>query len=280
LSATDAAGKKLSAWLEVQGEHLLLRVSDTGTRYPVVIDPWVQRAELTASDGTSGDTFGSSVSISGNTVVVGSPNSNNRRGAAYVFVRPASGWANLTQTAKFTASNASSTRNFGFSVSVSGNTVVVGNPDEAVGGIQNQGAAYVFVRPASGWRDMTQTAELTVPYGKADVSLIRSIRRSGKPTADNVGWSVFISGHSVVAGAPGHNYGTGAAYVFLKPAGGWRPTSKFDASFTAKGGKRGDAFGQSVSTTGNTVLVGAYLAAIGRNSRQGAAHVFRPSGGR
>ena len=236
-----------------------------------------ETAELTASDGAWGSFFGFFVSISRDTVVVGANNAwvNGRyQGAAYVFEKPESGWANMTQTAKLTASNASSTSNFGFSVSVSGNTVVVGDPDEAVAGIQNQGAAYVFVRPASGWRDMTQTAELTVPYGKLDLSLIGSIRRFGKPTADNLGWSVFISGHSVVAGAPGHDDGTGAAYVFLKPAGGWRPTSKFDASFTAKSGKRGDAFGQAVSTTGNSVLVGAYLAAIGRNTQQGAAYVF------
>jgi len=453
LSAADAAGKKLPAWLEVQGEQLLLRVSDTGARYPVVIDPWVQLAELTASDGAPGDTFGSSVSISGNTVVVGAPNSNNFRGAAYVFekpergwetmtqtakltasdgpyakfgssvaisgntivvgapcqpvfgrsksndfkgaayvfVKPASGWAdmtptaklsasdgapgdfmglsvgisgntivvganqidsqglgaayvfvkpsdgwrdmaetaeltasdgawgslfgfsvsisrdnvvvgannawvngryqgaayvfekpesgwtNMTQTAKLIASNASVTSNFGFSVSISGDTAVIGDPDEAVEGIQNQGAAYVFVRPASGWRDMTETAELTVGYGKADDSLIPSTRwRSRNPTADNLGWSVFISGRSVMAGAPGHNYGTGAAYLFLKPAGGWKPTSKSDASFSAKGGKKGDSFGQSVCTTGSTVLMGAYLATVSRNSHQGAAYIFQP----
>ena len=80
LSAADAAGKKLPAWLEVRGDQLLLRVRDTAARYPVVIDPWVQLAELTASDGASGDAFGSSVAISGNTVVIGAPNSNNRRG--------------------------------------------------------------------------------------------------------------------------------------------------------------------------------------------------------
>lgn len=76
---------------------------------------------------------------------------------------------------------------------------------------------------------------------------------------------------------PGHNYGTGAAYLFLKPAGGWNPTSKFDASFTAKGGKVGNAFGQSVSTTGSGVLVGAYLATVGSHFHQGAAYVFQPS---
>jgi hypothetical protein len=240
-----------------------------------------ETAELTASDGAWGSGFGGSVSISRLTVVVGANAAwvnNSYQGAAYVFEKPESGWANMTQTAKLTASNASTTSNFGFSVSISGDTAVIGDPDEALEGIQNQGAAYVFVRPAGGWMDMTETAELTVPYGKADVSLIPSTtRRSRKPTADNLGWSVFISGHSVVAGAPGHNYGTGAAYVFEKPAGGWKTSSKFNAALTVEAGKKGSACGQSVSTTGNTVLVGAYLAAVGRNSRQGAAYVFRPS---
>jgi len=97
---------------------------------------------------------------------------------------------------------------------------------------------------------MAKLNRVELSYGKADVSLIPSnTRRSRNPTPDKLGWSVVVSGNSVVASAPGHNYGTGAAYLFLKPAGGWNPTSKFDASFTAKGGKVGNAFGQSVSTT-------------------------------
>lgn len=76
---------------------------------------------------------------------------------------------------------------------------------------------------------------------------------------------------------PAIHYGTGAAYLFLKPAGGWNPTSKFDASFTAKSGKVGNAFGQSVSTTENGVLVGAYLGSVGSHFHQRAAYVFQPS---
>ena len=76
------------------------------------------------------DYFGSSVSISGNTVVVGAPDdtvgSNNQQGAAYVFTEPGSGWANMTQTAKLTASDGAAGDYFGHSVSISGNTVVVG----------------------------------------------------------------------------------------------------------------------------------------------------------
>ena len=74
--------------------------------------------------------FGGSVSISGNTVVVGAPYRHGRRqpmqGAAYVFTEPASGWANMTQTAKLTASDGAAGDRFGCSVSISGNTVVVG----------------------------------------------------------------------------------------------------------------------------------------------------------
>lgn len=212
-------------------------------------------------------------------MVVGANNAwvNGRyQGAAYVFEKPEGGWANMTQTAELTASNPSVTSNLGFSVCISGSTVVVGDPDETVGRNQNQGALYVFVKPTSGWKDMTQTADLTVSNGKGNDSLTSANRRSRNTTPDNMGWSVFVSGHSVVAGAPGHNYGTGSAYVFLEPSGGWKPTSKFDASFTAKGGKRGDAFGQSVSTNGSNILVGAYLATVGANSHQGAAYLFGP----
>ena len=76
--------------------------------------------------------FGDSVSISGNTVVVGAPDatigSNSQQGAAYVFTESGSGWANMTQTAKLTASDGAAGDAFGISVSISGNTVVVGAP--------------------------------------------------------------------------------------------------------------------------------------------------------
>jgi hypothetical protein len=209
LSAADAAGKKLPAWLEVQGEQLLLRVRDTGARYPVVIDPWVQLAELTASDGTSGDTFGASVSISGNTVVVGSPNSNNRQGAAYVFVRPASGWANLTQTAKLTASDGADAK-LGSSVSISGDTIVVGAPSQPVFHRFNsnhfRGVAYVFVKPASGWADMKPTAKLTASDGAP---------------GDFMGLSVGISGNTIVVGANQYDSGRGWGGICVCEAQRW-----------------------------------------------------------
>src|SRR5579863_363633 len=111
-------------------------------------------AVLTASDGVSGDDFGTSVAFSGNTLVVGSIGSAGN-GAAYVFINSGGLW---TQVAKLTASDGVTGSQFGFSVGISGNTVAVGAPMQSGGG-----AVYVFVKPGGGWADTTQTAKLA--YG-------------------------------------------------------------------------------------------------------------------
>jgi len=118
-----------------------------GAHHPVVVNPWVQLAKLTASDLTNW--VGLSVSISGDTLVVGQSEADIQVSGStvYVFVKPSSGWANMTQVAKLTGSD--SPGYFGNSVSISGDTVVVGSPS-ANGGA---GAAYVYVKPASGWKD-------------------------------------------------------------------------------------------------------------------------------
>ncbi len=252
LVAYDAAGKTLPASLEVQTEggrqDLLIHVNVAGAQGPITIDPSVQQAKLTASDGAANDNFGNSVAISGNTVVVGAwdakVGANSAQGAAYVFVESGSGWANMTQTAKLTASGGAASDNFGVSVSIDGNTVVVGASGAKVGSNSAQGAAYVFVKPSSGWANMTQTAKLTV---------------SGGAASDNFGVSVSVSGNTVVVGAwdakVGANTLQGAAYVFVKPSSGWANMTQ-TAKLTASDGAASDNFGDSVSVSGNTVLVG------------------------
>jgi hypothetical protein len=239
LAAYDATGKELRAWLEMRGERLLLKVEDARARYPVLIDPWVQLAELTASDGQSDDEFAWSVSISGDTVVVGAsgPYDGTSPGAAYVFVKPASGWADMTQTAKLTASDGQAGDSLGSSVGISGDTVVAGAPHATIGSYQYEGAAYVFVKPPGGWANMTQTAKLTASFGQE---------------AEGLGDAVAISGDTVAAGASGWD-SAGAVYVFVKQANGWR-----NANETAKltGSDKTRFFGDAVSVDGNTLVVG------------------------
>ncbi|HEX9696581.1 MAG TPA: Ig-like domain-containing protein, partial [Actinomycetota bacterium] len=105
---------------------------------------WTEQAKLTASDAAAGDDFGVSVSVSGDAAVVGSwfdDDAGSSSGSAYVFSRSGSTW---TQQAKLTATDAAAFDDFGVSVSVSGDTAVVGSVFDDDAG-PDSGSAYVFV---------------------------------------------------------------------------------------------------------------------------------------
>src|SRR5215472_9094800 len=222
LVASDARGTRLPAWLALRGRQLLLHVQAAGARYPLTVDPVIQQARLTASDGAAGDSLGAAVAISanGNTMVAGAPyatiNGNSAQGAVYVFTKPAGGWQDATEAAKLTASDGAAFDNLGsigaegengVAISSNGSTVVAG-----ASGFFNfaPGAVYVFTEPNTGWRDETQAAKLTASDAEPD---------------DNLGFSVGISGNVIVSGAPeatvNGNLGQGAVYVFTRPSGGW-----------------------------------------------------------
>jgi FG-GAP repeat len=240
-----------------------------------------QLAELTASDGNYNDHFGLAVAMSGSTVVVGAPlatiGSNIESGEAYVFVKPVNGWGNMTQVAKLTPTYGQIKLEFGLSVAVSGNTIVVGS---SLG-------AYIFVKPASGWKDMTETAQIPGSGSVAiSVSTIVSSTFQGgvntvevflKPKAgwvttsqpnavltpsdgtsnDQFGSSVAISGGTVVVGAPyGYSNNPGASYVFVQPANGWTNMTQ-TAKLTASNGSINNFFGQAVAINAGTIVVGA-----------------------
>jgi hypothetical protein len=254
--------------------------------------PWLQLAELTASDGTSIDAFGLSVAIDGNTVVVGAPNaqvgSNAYQGAVYIFVKPKSGWGNMTEIAKLTASDGKSDDFFGDSVAISGNTVLVGNTSF------NGGGGYLFVRPKHGWKTKTETAKLgcgflvaingdTAICGTAVYVKPKSGWKSGITYAailavsdrnTSLGSAISIDGDVVVVGADNIG-GEGAAYLYVKPKAGWgtpynvRHIQTETAKLTPSDSTSGDYFGLSVSVNGDTVAVGA-PAAID----YGAAYIF------
>jgi trimeric autotransporter adhesin len=275
LTARDASGKKLPAWLELSGGELLLRTDDTGARYPVVVDPWIQLAELTASDGVNGDQLGVSASISGDTVVAGAEfatvNGNTGQGAAYVFVKAANGWGNMTQTAKLTASDGKAGDGFGGAVFVAGNTIAIGACPQS-GVCNGPGKVYVFLKPKSGWTTTSKfKAKLTASDGSANDGFSNELGLSA-------------DGKTIVVGAAGAiingNTGQGAAYVFVKPAAGWK-TATQTAKLTELHGHAGDLAGEvSVSGDGSTVFVGAPGAVVGANTGQGVAYLFlRPASG-
>ncbi|MCW1923355.1 hypothetical protein OKA05_12390 [Luteolibacter arcticus] len=291
LKAWDADGRDLPARFKLKGaRQLVLTVDDEGARYPVTIDPIAQNAYAKASNTGSDDGFGSSVAVSGNTVVVGAPlessnatgvNGNGfndyapRSGAVYVFVRNGETW---TQQAYLKASNTGEGDNFGWSVAVAGNTILVGayqedsNATNVNGGGANNnspasGAAYVFTRSGTSW---TQQAYLKASnagagdlFGSAvalagDTAIIGANREASQATG--------INGDSSNNSA----YSSGAAYVFVRSGTTWTQQAYVKASDTAAGAEFGSALGFS----GDSLIVGAPLAASGA----GAAYVFTRSG--
>jgi hypothetical protein len=159
---------------------------------------WTEEAKLTASDAAAGDWFGWSVSLSGDTAVVGAANDADGgldSGSAYVFVGSGSSW---TEQAKLTASDAAAYDWFGFQLSVSGDTVVVGAYGDDDAG-DYSGSAYVFTRSGSSWTEQTK------------------LTASDAAAGDYFGMSVSVSGNTVVVGAvldddAGSN--SGSVYVF------------------------------------------------------------------
>jgi len=226
-----------------------------------VAGTWEEVAKLTAGlEADPGDRFGSSAAISGNTAIVGVPFDKdfaNNAGSVYVFGRDTNGAWTLIE--RLTALNPVEFGNFGQSVAIDGNRVIVGSPGTSF----DKGAAYVFERDSSDPNNWVQVAELTATDGRG---------------SDRFGISVGISGDTVVVGAFNDDLNdavaglekSGSVYVFEPNGAAWAEIKKLNASVPVK-----DAFfGNSVGISGNTIIVGAR----GTNNL-GSAFVFDRAGG-
>ncbi len=225
-------------------------------------DNWGEVAKLTASDAATFDNFGRSVAVEGDYVVVGAhleDGLGTNRGAAYVFYRNQGGTDNWGQVVKLTASDAEDNDQFGYSVGMSGDSVLVGaRYEDGLG--TNRGAAYVFNRNQGGADNWGQVIKLTA---------------SSPEDAAYFGHSVTLSGDFAVVGAYGED-GTGtslgAAYIFDKDFGGTNNWGQV-ARLTASDGENVDEFGSSVAIDGDYVIVGTYQE-DGAGTSRGAAYIY------
>ena len=225
----------------------------TGTR--------TTRWPLTASDAATGDYFGYSVAIDGNTIVVGAYEANSDRVSVYVY-RTSDGGATYAQVAKLTAADAATGDNFGYSVAIEGDTIVVGAYQDGNTGtpyhVGGTGAAYVY-RTTDGGATYNQVAKLTA---------------SDAASYDYFGYSVAIDGDTIVVGA--YNAWAGAAYIFQTDDGG--ATYGQVAKLTASDAEDEDYFGWSVAIDGATIVVAAKWD-DDAGDKSGSAYVFRSSDG-
>ena len=263
-------------------------LKDAGAAYILkkINGNWVQIKKIVANDRAAIDNFGYSVSISGNTVVVGAYHEDENAtgastlisaGSVYIFYKDQGGVDNWGQVKKIVANDRAASDFFGYSVSINGNIVVVGayQEDEDASGantLSNAGSAYIFYKDQGGVDNWGQ---------------VKKIVASDRAANDNFGNTVSINGNIVVVGAyqededaSGANTlsNAGSAYIFYKDQGGvdnWGQVKKIVASDRAAN----DNFGNTVSINGNIVVVGAYQEdedASGANtlSNAGSAYIF------
>lgn len=227
---------------------------------------WLQQQKLSAGDGGAGDHFGSAVALDGNSALVGAffadVGGRPDQGAAYVFTRAGVVWS---QQQKLVAGDGAEDDYFGFPVAISGNTALMGADGADIGGNNDQGAAYVFLRSGGNW---SQQQKLLAPDG-AD--------------GDYFGISVALSEDTAIVGAYAAGVATnpaqGTAYVFSRFGSVWMWEQKLIAGNGKVGvGAAFDWFGYSVALDGDTALVGAPLADYPLNLDQGRVHFFQRAG--
>jgi uncharacterized repeat protein (TIGR01451 family) len=257
LDAADATrGAKFGFSVSLSGTTLVVgapddsgRGSHAGAAYVFEMqgDVWKQMPKLLANDGRAFDEFGSAVATSGDEIVVGAPFADDLHvfrnfGAAYVFRRNTAntGWS-LEVQGKLTAADTIQGNNiqFGWSVAIRGDRIVVGAPGDDRGPTDS-GSAYVFERrqgQEAGWLPPHRLG----PEDPADP----------KPS-EQFGTAVLIDAKDrVVIGAPFDGSNAGAAYLFEKQNGNWIQSFKF---LHVPGG----AFGQSVAILDNKVFMGGH----------------------
>ncbi len=222
---------------------------------------WAQQAILMAADGESGDYFGTSVALSGDTALVGAMYATTMggdyAGRAYVFVRNDGSWV---QAAKLTASDGAEGDHFGNAVALSGDTALIGAEWDDTAAGDWAGSAYIFARNGTAW---SERAQLTAgSEGAGD---------------DCFGHSVALCGNTAVIGAYAADTAAGSlagrAYVFERVGVTWMG----QGILTPADAAAGDCFGVSVAVDGDTALVGAYGVDTAAGN-VGGAYVFQRTG--
>lgn len=253
LTASGGEGN-LGTVLALSGDTLL--VGAFRVVYVFVRGPggWSEQARLTASQGDP--LFGGSVALEGDTAVVGmfEEFAAPPLGAVYVYTRSGTTWS---EQARLVGSDSEPTDNFGVSVAISDDTLLVGSSSDSIAGRdQYEGSAYVFVRSGSSWSEQAK--------------LVASERSEG----DLFGFSVDLDDDVAAIGARQSNPGRiGAAYVFRRAGSIWSQEQRLQPS----DGQISDEFGFSVSIRGDLLAVGAWRAnRIG--APPGAAYVFWKDG--
>ena len=213
--------------------------NNSGAVYVFVRDAngWKQHTKLVPKELGKLDSFGDAVEILRSTLIVGAPGHTHGgvrfAGAVFVFVRDGDAWR---MQAKLTAGDAGAGDQFGVSIGMEGDTIIVGAKKHDPDGVKDAGAAYIFRRDGNTWK---QQAKLTAPK-----------KRNG----DHFGTGVATSRDIAIVGAPLREEGgpsAGAAYSFVNVDGAWNNA----ATVVPDVAHPNLFFGSAIAISGDTVIV-------------------------
>ena len=222
--------------------------SFSGAAYLFDVATGLETYKLLPASGQSFDQFGYSVALEGTTAVIGAPGDNENStdsGAVYLFDTTTG-----LQLAKLFALDGQAADNLGWSLATQGNTLVAGAPCDRIGGVAT-GSAYVF--------DLSTGLQ------------IAKLKPSDGLPQDHFGWSVAVSGMTVLVGsrdADDNGMDSGSAYLFDLGLG-----IEVRKLLPTDGGQ-GDNFGYSAALDGTTAILGAWTASNGGGLLAGAAYLF------
>jgi len=259
---------------------------------------WYQQAKLVGTASDDWENFGCTVDIQGDYAIVGAYfetfGSLTNAGSAYIFKRTGSTW-NLD--GKLYAIDSQADQWFGYTVGIYGTTAVVGaHPVSSA----TAGWAYIYQKSDSDWvlrRKLaeSESSDAVVIYNRTivvgdewdwnvgvyayedfspagDWSTFSTIKVGGSETipGDHFGNSLAIDGNTIVVGADGKNFSTGAVYIYRRGLHYWELQKKLESIFCSTG----DYFGCSVDISGGRIIVGAESADSPYGNITGAASVF------
>ncbi|MDA8745348.1 hypothetical protein N9N28_11995 [Rubripirellula amarantea] len=210
------------------------------------MDNWGEVQKLVASNAMAGDQFGHAVSIDGDLVAIGAfrhDGTATDTGAVYIYARDPGGTRHFSEIKVTEAADAAASDQFGYSVSVSGQTVAIGAPLDDEQGMNQRGSVYLFSQDAGGAGNWGQVTKILVDDANA---------------GDRLGWSVSISGDRLVSGAIGSDSGgtnSGLAYSFENLGGVWAQSRILVNDQRSKA----DEFASAIAVDGDIALVGAWL---------------------
>lgn len=325
LTADDGAPEDLfGGAIAIDGDYLIVgaplaRIEGNpqrGAAYVFARTPsgWEQRSKLIASDGASGDLFGSSVALRDGMAIVSAPmddeGANSNQGSAYVFSRSEAGWQ---QQSKLTAGDGGPDDEFATAVATDGDLVLLGAPGHRAGANVRQGAVYAFTRSSGTW---AQQGKLLAADGAVGDGLGRSIAldgnialvgawnfssgggqvegsayifglsggiwtqqqklTSGTPgNASGFGFAVALRGDKAFVGAPYAEALQGSVFSFVQTGGVWARS----AVITDIEADFGEMFGSGLALGSETLFIGIPSDSVGTNSGQGSVGIFALQGG-